>query len=330
MPFCGFSIGHSRINSGCTRQTHIHSVSSLKFFANLSLTLDKSTIHALMSRLPLLLLLLVPHFSLFAAQRFHSSTDESHWMVKSSPIYCELKHPISHYGDGRFVYSSGGELAFQLRVQMPAPRESVASLYSIAPFWRPAYEKELAQLTISQGKMPVYVGGSLALRMLYELQKGFDPTFHYKDWASFEDDVYVTLSSVNFHRQLDKFQHCINQALPYGADKLKDTRVYFDTNKSILRPEQRERLKEIALFASMDKSMRIQLFGYADDRGLRRYNKRLSERRTRAVRKYLISRGVSAEQISIRAYGERRPVASNRTERGRRHNRRVEVVIERG
>jgi len=266
---------------------------------------------------------------LSAVQRFHSTVEEATWHVHSSPIYCELVHNISHYGDGRFVFSSGGELAFQLHVLEPARRESVASLYSIAPFWRYKNEKELAQLTISKGKVPVYVGGNLAYRMLYELQKGHDPTFHYKDWAGFVDDVYVSVSSVNFHQQVDEFKRCISNALPYGSDKVKDAIVLFDTDKSSISREQRDKLNEIILFAKIDKGMKIQLIGHADGRGRRIYNKKLSLRRTSAVEKYLISKGISAAQISLKARGESRPVDSNRNSRGRKNNRRVDVLIKR-
>jgi len=276
-----------------------------------------------------LLLLFLPN-SLYAVQRFHSTVEESQWTVKSTPIYCELRHPISHYGDARFVYSSGGELAFQLRVLMAAPRDGATSLYSIAPFWRNPYQKELAQLTISKGVMPVYVGGSLALRILYELQKGRDPTFHYRDWADYTDDVFVSVSSVNFHRVADEFRQCISQVLPYGADKVKDTFVYFAVNKHALVKEQRKRLKNIILFAKMDPAMQIQLKGHTDSEGRRRFNKQLSIRRSRAVEGYLISQGVPAEQISNRSFGESRPVASNRSLSGRSRNRRVEVIISMG
>jgi len=268
-------------------------------------------------------------YNLHAAQRFQSSVDEAKWRVNSSPILCEMVHDISHYGDARFVFVSGGELAFQLRVLHESPRDSVASLFSISPFWRDAYEKELAQLTLSKGKMPVYVGGSLALRMLYELQAGNHPTLHYKDWADMQDDVFVSVSSVNFHQQYDSFQQCMNNALTYGSDKVKDTVVNFGVNKHSLSKSQRHRLKEIVMFAKTDKNMRIVLNGHADNEGTRRYNKALSSRRTRAVENYLLKQGVSAQQISTKSYGEGRPVGSNRSDRGRSNNRRVDVVIQR-
>lgn len=268
-------------------------------------------------------------YNLPAAQRYQSAVEEAKWALNASPVTCELVHEISHYGDARFVFSAGGELAFQLRVLHESPRDSVASLHSIAPFWHEPYEKEIAQLTISKGKMPVYVGGKLALRMLYELQAGHHPTFHYRDWADAQDDVYVSVSSVNFHQQLDGFQRCMNGALSYGSDKVKDAVVNFAVNKSILSKSQRKKLKEIALFAKTDKSMEIQLNGHADGQGSRRYNQKLSARRTKAVEKYLMKLGVPSDQISLKSFGEGRPVGSNRSEHGRSNNRRVDVVIKR-
>lgn len=280
-----------------------------------------------MLRLKLSLIFLCLSTNLHAMQHFESTLAEANWRVSSSPIQCELVHEISHYGNARFVFASGGELAFQLRVLHESPRDSVASLHSISPFWRESYGKELAQLAISRGKMPVYIGGSLALRMLYELQSGRNPTFHYKDWADMQDDVYVSVSSANFHQQLDRFQLCMSNALAYGADKVKDTVVNFAVNKHVLSKSQRKKLDEIILFAKSDRSLKIQLNGHTDAEGPRRYNKRLSLRRTNAVEKYLLKRGVSAQQISSKAYGEGRPVGSNRSDRGRSKNRRVDVVI---
>lgn len=265
--------------------------------------------------------------ALHATLRYQSGVDEALWTVNSSPIQCEMVHPISHYGSGRFVYSSGGELAFQLTVMRAAPKDSVASLYSVAPFWREDRDKDLAQLTISKGTVPVYVGGSLAVRMLYELEEGYHPTLHYKDWADYTDDVFVTISSVNFHRVYDEFQACISQALPYGPDQIKDATVYFDTDRHNISEIQRQQLREIVLFGRVDKGMQIEINGHADARGRRIYNKKLSERRSREVQKYLVAEGVASEQISLRSFGESKPVDNNRTERGRSNNRRVNVII---
>ncbi len=283
-----------------------------------------------MSRLFILLLGFCLSFSALSVQRFYSPIVESEWWVSSSQIRCELVHKISHYGEARFVYSSGGELAFQLYSWEPARRDSMTNLSSIAPFWRQPKETDLAELALSKGNYPVYFGGNLAYKMLYELQEGYDPLFHYKDWAGFSDDVYVRVSSVNFHRKLDEFKLCITNALPYGADQVKDEIVYFRTNKDHLSQPQRVKLNDMVTFAKIDKNFEIHLKGHADARGRRIFNKKLSARRIRSVEKYLISKGVPAKQISLKkAFGESRPVASNRTAKGRKKNRRVEVIIKR-
>ncbi|MDO9468987.1 MAG: OmpA family protein, partial [Thiobacillus sp.] len=56
------------------------------------------------------------------------------------------------------------------------------------------------------------------------------------------------------------------------------------------------------------------------------YNMRLSKQRAEAVRNFLISRGVAADRLTAKGYGEAQPVADNATEEGRFKNRRVELV----
>jgi len=71
----------------------------------------------------------------------------------------------------------------------------------------------------------------------------------------------------------------------------------------------------------------IEVQGHTDDRGNDKKNKRLSELRAKAVRSYLIKKGVSKERLIAEGYGEEQPIDSNKTEMGRANNRRVEFVI---
>ena len=76
---------------------------------------------------------------------------------------------------------------------------------------------------------------------------------------------------------------------------------------------------------------RIEIAAHTDAKGDAAVNLKLSERRADAVRKYLVSSGVPAEDVEAAGYGETQPVATNDTEEGRRMNRRVEFrVIGRG
>jgi outer membrane protein OmpA-like peptidoglycan-associated protein len=103
--------------------------------------------------------------------------------------------------------------------------------------------------------------------------------------------------------------------------------LLFTVNDSTLLPAAQERLDAIAdaLRASGNESFRIE--GHTDSRGREAYNLELSRRRAEAVRAYLLSRGVDADQIRAFGYGEHRPVTTNATAEGRAINRRVEIIL---
>lgn len=71
--------------------------------------------------------------------------------------------------------------------------------------------------------------------------------------------------------------------------------------------------------------MRVQLFGFSDSEGDEKENSELSERRARVVEDQLISRGIFP--LVAKGMGEVAPLASSKTEEGRRMNRRVEVWL---
>jgi len=261
--------------------------------------------------------------------RYQASIEQSEWHVYASPLVCELHHPVPRYGLASFVYSAGGELAFIMHSIDPAVQDSVANIVSVAPFWKPGKDKELGQLSLSRGKTPFYVSRRLAQRMLYELDASRIPTLQYKDWADQTDDVYVALSSANFHQVLPEFQRCISELLPYGFDDLKNETVHFAHNQSKLSEHAQQLLARIATYASLDDKVDIKILAHTDSEGGRRYNQRLSQRRGKSVQQYFTQKGVAAQQMNVRSFGERKPVASNRRETGRSKNRRVEVSISR-
>ena len=61
-------------------------------------------------------------------------------------------------------------------------------------------------------------------------------------------------------------------------------------------------------FGIYERNARLVVIGYADERGSRKYNQALSERRAALVRDYLVSKGVPAEEIKIRAEGKDKPI----------------------
>jgi len=94
-------------------------------------------------------------------------------------------------------------------------------------------------------------------------------------------------------------------------------------------PHNRERLKRLAGLLSFVPDIRLEIYGYTDDIGTARANLKLSEKRARRVRDFLVANGIAAERIKAYGRGESSFVASNRTAEGRARNRRIEIVFHR-
>ncbi len=101
--------------------------------------------------------------------------------------------------------------------------------------------------------------------------------------------------------------------------------IEFKYNSSIIKPESLPLLKQYAkaLKTGLSDAI-IEIGGHTDSKGTWNYNKFLSKRRANAVKRFLTSQLVNSRQLKVAAYGESKPIATNRTNSGRTKNRRVE------
>lgn len=113
---------------------------------------------------------------------------------------------------------------------------------------------------------------------------------------------------------------------PASASKRVLEGVNFDNDGATLRPEAMAILDQVATSLRQWGDARLEVAGYTDNRGREVYNLNLSQRRAEAVRSYLISKGLAADHLTAKGYGEASPVAGNTTAGGRSQNRRVELV----
>ena len=102
--------------------------------------------------------------------------------------------------------------------------------------------------------------------------------------------------------------------------------IFFETAKATLLEPSLAELDKLAEALKRHPRLRIEVGGHTDAVGSDEDNMILSERRAKAVYDYLIERGVSAERLTYKGYGETRPVASNETESGRAQNRRTTLT----
>jgi outer membrane protein OmpA-like peptidoglycan-associated protein len=103
--------------------------------------------------------------------------------------------------------------------------------------------------------------------------------------------------------------------------------VLFDFNKYTLKPDARERLARISGIVLAYPDLHLQVEGYTDSIGSDQYNQELSEKRAATVRDYLVSSGVSINNVVAEGFGKADPVADNSTASGRKLNRRVDMVV---
>jgi outer membrane protein OmpA-like peptidoglycan-associated protein len=110
---------------------------------------------------------------------------------------------------------------------------------------------------------------------------------------------------------------------------LPDVNFYVD--RSALTPKAREVLDKTAddLKASIASlpGAKFAIRGHTDSDASDAYNMGLSKRRAQSVRRYLAKKGVPFSNTVPEWFGERQPIADNKTAKGKAKNRRVEVML---
>ena len=136
------------------------------------------------------------------------------------------------------------------------------------------------------------------------------------------------------HEEKKDIPIAVEPVLPDRNWEEKDTLVFeipnvaFDFDRTQIKGEFKDRLDTFALQITYLNPEKVQIIGHTDSMGSNRYNKKLSERRAKAVSEYLnqydFFKSVAKEIIGK---GENQPKATNKTVEGRQMNRRVEIVI---
>lgn len=104
--------------------------------------------------------------------------------------------------------------------------------------------------------------------------------------------------------------------------------LYFGFNSHELDERSFAELDLWVDFFKGRRDIAIELIGHTDNIGTEEYNMQLSKQRAESVEKYLVSKGISSERISVRGFGYSKPIASNDTEEGRSKNRRVDIKFD--
>ena len=111
------------------------------------------------------------------------------------------------------------------------------------------------------------------------------------------------------------------------GSKIVLNNIFFDFNKATLRPESISELDRLYKLMKDTPGLRIEISGHTDNIGSKSYNKKLSEKRAKAVVDYLVEKGIDKSRLAFAGYGFAQPIASNDTPIGRQKNRRTEFKV---
>ena len=103
--------------------------------------------------------------------------------------------------------------------------------------------------------------------------------------------------------------------------------IFFDFASDSLYEESHAELDRVVDLMKKNTSMKLEISGHTDDISSLETNKKLSQARARIVYKYIKSKGISKRRLKYKGQAFFYPIASNKTEEGRKQNRRVEIKI---
>jgi len=110
------------------------------------------------------------------------------------------------------------------------------------------------------------------------------------------------------------------------AQSIKD--IYFDYDKSDIRPDQQSSLQADFTFLNQHPNVNVLIEGHCDERGSTEYNLALGDQRANSVKNALAAGGVSASRIKTISYGKEKPFCTESNEACWQQNRRGHFVYQ--
>ena len=104
--------------------------------------------------------------------------------------------------------------------------------------------------------------------------------------------------------------------------------VKFNFDNSTIKKGYYKDINNLTKVMKNYPDLKVVIEGHTDSVGDAAYNKILSQKRAYAVKKYMVAKSIDANRIKARGFGENKPIASNKTNKGRMKNRRVEAAVD--
>lgn len=152
-----------------------------------------------------------------------------------------------------------------------------------------------------------------------------------REYAAFVEAPRYLFASKNFYLKSvgeDIYFDLTIDLTPVKAGKqVRLDNIFFEFDSYELKPESEPELRFLHTFLERNPRIRIEIQGHTDNVGSDEVNMTLSQNRAEAVRRYLLEKGIDADRVQARGYGESMPEVPNDTAENRKRNRRTEFKI---
>jgi len=138
----------------------------------------------------------------------------------------------------------------------------------------------------------------------------------------FSENFELKKGDLNKPYQIDVY---IEKIKTGGNVTLKN--IFFDTNQYSLLPTSIKELEVLLNFLNMNNTVHIEIQGHTDNVGPDLLNEKLSFNRAKEVYNYLIRNHIDANRLTFKGFGPSKPIADNKSELGRKQNRRTSFII---
>lgn len=264
------------------------------------------------------------------ALQYGGGVNDTHWSITGSVFECNFEQKIPNYGRARFYHRAGEDVRFQLLADRNLMETSRARLTLLPPPWQPSQRSEsLGTAKVTKALPNVSLDSRRSNQFLHGLLEGRWPSVTHRSYYDRNRSIQVRVSAVAFEASYRVYLACVNQLLPINFGQVARSKVLFKAGQEKIDFDAIDVLDRIIFYIENDpRVVAVYLDGHSDNSGRRYDNRQVSKRRVEDVEQYLIQRGINPEMITARFHGDRYPIASNKTGKGRAQNRRVTVRLE--
>ena len=258
---------------------------------------------------------------------FQTELEQTQWRYDGDKFGCQISHDIRGFGELDIIATPAAPLAFEVSSQWLNLESALTNIDVVVPSWHQSQQDDFPSFTLtSQNKQLASVQDQALVFYLKAIANGYGIEVNLNN--DIGESFTAVANGIGSQQVIEQFRHCYAQLLPQPYSYVRRVDLTFDSGLSKLNFNHEQDLKAIALYVEADPSIeKVLVDAHADGNGHHLANLVLSKERADEVASRLVELGLAIDMVEVRHHGERMPLVSNTTTKGRKLNRRVTVKL---